>query len=123
MSWYDFIKIKKLPENRFSAILNLDKPTGPGTHWVSVFYDKSNPSVYYIDPFGLPGPDKLNAYLTTQTKKPVEYLDEQLQEDESDECGYYALEFLRGLNAGVKFSQLLKKFTPYPSEHNEELVI
>lgn len=74
-------------------ILNLDKPTGAGTHWVLLYCVEPN-MVEYFDPFGSPPANQVNAFVHPFTKVPkcvYEFSDDVLQDERSSMCGYYCM--------------------------------
>ena len=78
--------IKHFTPGKF-YILNLDKPSGPGTHWVLASYIANKP--YYFNSFGLP-PDReiINSYRGSKSEPPIEYNSIDYQPLASDDCGY-----------------------------------
>lgn len=69
-------------------ILNLDRPDGPGTHWILV--NGTIPkSVYYFDPFGGPVLPRVLKWVPKDDH--VFYTDDVLQNMYSDMCGYYCI--------------------------------
>lgn len=74
-----------------SAIVNLDKTSGPGTHWVC--YKKINNNVYYFDSFGnLPPPNELKIYF--RNVKKIMYNINRVQDWNTNVCGHLCLDFL-----------------------------
>jgi hypothetical protein len=102
-----------------SLIMNLAVSSKPGTHWVP-FYFTPNESLY-LDSFGVPPDDRSLDYLERAGKEIV-YNDEQLQEDDSEECGYFAMAMIRCLASGMSMGQTLELFKSQPSLYNERLV-
>lgn len=86
--------IDSLPEKIWkneTAIVNLDRSSGPGTHWVCYKNLKNN--VYYFDSIGnLPPPIELLKYFRN-TKKLL-YNVIRHQDWDSSVCGHLCLEFL-----------------------------
>jgi hypothetical protein len=118
---YPHDKLVKLPNPvpGNSLIMNLEVSTKPGTHWVP-FYFQADQSLY-IDSFGVPPDDRSLAYLE-RAGNPIVYNDEQLQEDTSEECGYFSMAIIRCLAGGKSLAQTLKLFQSHPSMYNERLV-
>ena len=46
-------EVKELPENNFSAILNIQLSSENGSHWVSS-YQRDDETLYYFDSYGTP---------------------------------------------------------------------
>lgn len=73
------------------GIINLDKNTGPGTHWVA--YTKFGKNVIYFDSFGnLKPPLEFIKYMGNRNK--ILYNHEKYQTFNSVNCGHLCLEFL-----------------------------
>lgn len=88
---YMIDNLPKAPWKNEAAIINLDKTTGLGTHWVC--YKIINNIVYYFDSFGnLPPPHELQVYFKKASK--VFYNVNRVQEWNTDVCGHLCLEFL-----------------------------
>jgi hypothetical protein len=93
-------EIHKLPKHLpIGFIMNLDKSSGPGTHWVSVYIN--NNAIYYYDPFGEDPSSSfkkdIHKYLTdmkipVMLKLKVNKI--QDQDTRSHRCGYFAIKFL-----------------------------
>jgi len=95
-------------------ILNLDKPSGPGTHWV-LLYCYPTYSVYF-DAYGevptgtaLSVCKKWNCPITQHNTHDYQSLG-------SNDCGYYCLFIAKGLNQGHTLSNLEHLFT---AEHTD----
>lgn len=74
-----------------TAIVNLDKTSGPGTHWVC--YKKLNNTVFYFDSFGnIPPPLELMKYFKNSRK--IMYNITRVQDWNTDVCGHLCLDFL-----------------------------
>jgi hypothetical protein len=90
-----FMQDEKLP-NSGCFIMNLDRKSGKGTHWVAVSYDCD----IYFDPFGIAPPDKIN----------VKYYNSfEIQHAQEDLCGEYCIWFLKHVsgNMSVNYKLLL----------------
>lgn len=79
------------PWKNETGIVNLDKSSGPGTHWVC--YKKLGDTVYYFDSFGnLPPPLELLFYFRKFNK--IYYNIVRKQEWNTEVCGHICLDFL-----------------------------
>jgi hypothetical protein len=76
-----FMQDEKLPHDG-CFIMNLDRKSGDGTHWVAVSYDCD----IYFDPFGIAPPDKI---------KVTQYCSSEIQHPLEDLCGEYCVWFLK----------------------------
>jgi hypothetical protein len=74
-----------------SAIINLDKKSGSGTHWVC--YRKANRNVEYYDSYGnLRPPPELVQYWNSRGPVTVRY--NYIKEQKIYNCGHLCLKFL-----------------------------
>jgi hypothetical protein len=98
------------PQPKF-YILNLDKSTGPGTHWV-LLYNVRPSHVIYFDSFGMPPPRIVNKYMN-QTGKRIVINKVNLQNIKSNCCGWYCLYVATNLRASPRESlqSILRAFT------------
>lgn len=86
----------KILKNGF-YICNLDKKTGSGTHWTA-FYAIDD-YILYFDSFGLPPPKEIVKFCK---KKTIIYNSQQIQDINSDACGYYCILFIKYFNDNIK---------------------
>lgn len=77
------------PRKYENVILNLDKSSGAGTHWVC--FRKALRNVVYFDSFGLRPPPEVLFYLKGNQ---IEYSNEKLQKYNASNCGKLCLLFL-----------------------------
>lgn len=84
-----------------SGIVNLDSISNSGTHWVCYFYN-NNQSVYF-DSFGLYPPDEIQSYLG----KNILLSTFQVQEFNTNYCGYLCLYVLSCLSKGHKYEDII----------------
>jgi len=83
-------KLPLRPKFRESAIINLDKESGTGTHWVA--YRKIGKQVKYYDSFGnLTPPIELQKYFEGCN---IEYNYNTYQKYNTTNCGHLCLQFL-----------------------------
>ena len=99
-------------------IINLDNSNGNGTHWTSLFYHPLNS--YYFDSYGFVPPLEVE-----QKIRPYIYNDADIQDFNSEACGYYALAFIKFLydksNKEVAFRQFLRLFRNNTKENDDIL--
>lgn len=110
-----------------SAVINLDDSSRPGTHWVAIVIDYKLPFTEYFDSYGLQPPIEVIKFLRKYTAamglvKPERFQDTQLQEDNSDLCGYYCAYYIKERAKGVMPEPLLERFDQRPSPRNEKIV-
>lgn len=76
------------------GVINLDRQSGPGTHWVS--YYKENKNCYYFDSFGdLKPPRELIKYIGDDCAVHFNY--KRYQKYNTVICGHLCLKFLFNL--------------------------
>ena len=95
-------EMNKLKNDGF-YIINLDSSNNPGTHWTSLYFHPLNS--YYFDSFGFVPPLEVE-----QKIKPYIYNDADIQDFNSEACGYYALAFIKFLNDKTNKEIAFKEF-------------
>jgi hypothetical protein len=108
------------PRTGASVVMNLQNSNQPGSHWVALYFGPS--TAEYFDSFGLPPDDRALDYMRRSGKK-VMWNNEKLQLNSSDECGYYALDYIKCRNAGKSMSQILSMYHRKPGRYNETLAM
>ena len=88
-------RLPNRPMRNESAIVNLDKYEGSGTHWVC--YRKRGNLVEYFDSFGVGPPAELIKYFGDNCT--IYYNSEQVQKVNQIICGHLCLEWLDGFHA------------------------
>lgn len=114
---FDLAKERKAGKTKFGFIFNLDFDKGPGTHWVSMFYDSSpkhpeNALLYFFDSAGKNNTDNPAERNTPKDRfvrireladniirqapkpKPVLMFNEKRHQSGNTECGVYSLFFV-----------------------------
>jgi len=110
----------KAPKMGDSLIMNLDDSNEAGSHWVAFYF--SPRSACYFDSFGVPPDDRSLKYLRKYNKL-VAYSQLQLQEDCSEECGWYCMSFIRLMAEGNTFRETIETFRDHPGQYNEQLAV
>ena len=72
------------------GIVNLDRSSGHGTHWVAYSKRRGN-TVFFFDSYGLRPPPELTQYFKGSR---MVYSDEVKQNYRTNNCGHLCLEFL-----------------------------
>ena len=78
---------------------------GDGSHWVMA-YEKPNNTSVYADSFGVVPPKSILNYFS----KPMYVLDKQLQDYDSDMCGYFCIYMVQQLNNKKSLNDIVTKF-------------
>ena len=100
-----------MPETDECFILNLDDNNGKGTHWCCII------SGLYFDSFGLSPPNEV----INRVKR---YNNIQYQEKTSVLCGYFCLFFIKKIQEGFSYYDILyKELTPFNPIENEKVII
>jgi hypothetical protein len=91
-----------------SIIINTDKSTLPGTHWVALVLTEKE--CYYFDSFGLPIiEENIKNYLEPHYKTST-YSNRCIQDISSSYCGAYCVCFIQWVNNDVAFKNFLNHF-------------
>lgn len=86
-------------KTKFGFVFNLSKHTMPGSHWVSLFVDLENNTIFFMDSAGDPIPDEVMALVKRiqgQAKVSLKFDQSYPMEHQygSSECGMYSLYFI-----------------------------
>ena len=97
-------ELMKRKKDKIAVVFNLDKHTGPGTHWVSMFVDIKDKFVFYFDSAGSMIPPEIMKLVKTiqeqglSLSKPIRFKFFQNAPFEhqqgNTECGMYSLFFI-----------------------------
>jgi hypothetical protein len=104
---------KLTPKPKMSFIMNTDKSTGPGEHWVAVYIDTTgDKSVEFYNPFGEDPPKSFfkDIKKLLDKIKPDEYLKMKInkvvdQRANSSNCGWLSMRFLMNRFKGQPFKE------------------
>jgi hypothetical protein len=90
-------------------IINTDKKTGKGEHWLAVFYDKNNNSQFF-DSLGF-GPEfyGLSEFLLKTSKNSITNKF-GVQSFLSEYCGFYSILFIMIRSRNISFQKFLEFF-------------
>jgi hypothetical protein len=116
-------KLKSVPSQNGSYIINLDDFNGPGTHWVALFVEYEN--AIYFDPFGIVPPLSVIRYT-----KDKYFIDSNfiIQNLDQECCGYYCLGFLHFMthstikNIRKRFNNFIEPFDLMNSHYNDNIL-
>jgi hypothetical protein len=97
-------ELMKRKKDKIAVVFNLDKHTGPGTHWVSMFVDVKDKFIFYFDSAGAKIPSEIMKLVKTiqsqglELSKPIRFKFFQNAPFEhqysNTECGMYSLFFI-----------------------------
>ena len=113
----DKLRGRKLKPKQ-ACVVNLDKSTGPGTHWVGIYNAPNQKFVLYYDSFGVPPDTRIQSFIRT-SHKPFISLTHHLQDIYASSCGYYVMHFLHELNNGKTLGQYLSQWSLNDQKANE----
>lgn len=107
----------KLTKDGF-YIINLDTSDGEGTHWTCLYYHPLQS--YYFDSFGFVPPEEVEDVIT-----PYIYNNKDIQDYNSDACGWYCIAFIKFLydknNKDIGFKEFIKLFSKKTTENDNIL--
>lgn len=111
-------EMKELDKDGF-YIINLDTSNNRGTHWTSLYYHPLNS--YYFDSFGFVPPLEVEEKI-----KPYLYNDKDIQDWDSDACGWYCIAFIKFLHnkndKDIAFKEFLKLFKNKTTDNDDILI-
>lgn len=91
-------------KNDDAFVINTDKSTGPGTHWVCCI--KKQGVILYFDSYGLP---PLQNLIDNKTCK-IQYSTSKIQPDNSIICGHLCVDFIKKIRNGQKMYDIIHSF-------------
>jgi endo-beta-N-acetylglucosaminidase D len=99
VSYEELARIPKM--NKFACIINTDKETGEGIHWVAAVME--NGVGWFYNSLG----EKPTEFMARELQRigsltELFYWDTQQQPNESYKCGYYALQFVARFCRGIR---------------------
>ena len=98
-------------------IVNYDKSTQGGSHWVAVVKNKND--VYHFGSYGIPPLQEIKAKFS---KNKIYYSDTAMQLKESSICGYLCLKFIEWMIDEKKtFYEFLSKCMMYSNRYRIDL--
>ena len=112
------------------GIINLDKSSGLGTHWVCWYNDLD--FIEYFDPYGeyQLGSIKLGETIPKEivtflrkSGKDIYYNDGFLQDITSKKCGCFCMFYILERSKGKEPLKILNSFKQHPSNHNENKIL
>ena len=103
-------ELPSTPGNRECGIVNFNKSTEPGSHWVCFF--KDGDKRIYFDSFGQKAPTEIQKYLKTkeefQNDVPVIQRNTDIvQEPNTEICGQLCIYVLDNLSKGANFQEVI----------------
>ena len=102
-------------------VINTDVASGPGKHWVAVWFNGKGGAEYF-DSFGLPpSSSDIKQFIVTNSFTYF-YNHRLLQDLTSSMCGYYVLYFVMKKSRGASMSRLLAPFHPHKLQTNDQRV-
>ena len=95
----------------FGLIVNTDKASDPGTHWIAIYVDNAGHGTYF-DSFGLaPQHSEITSFLNQVCPRGWSYNSYALQDITGDTCGVYAAMYLETRFQGYPYQRFMSLFT------------
>lgn len=102
-------------KTKIGVVFNLDKSTGPGTHWVSLYSDFNKGCVYFFDSYGIePTPEvrklmrRIARYIRdVKNKDPTVDHNRVRHQYKDSECGVYSISFILRLLKGIEYNTII----------------
>ena len=122
----DVLPVDLLPKRRLRRkprlfIINTDDSTGPGEHWVLVFFTGHNRGIYF-DSYGLDVMDtRIQDFINKNCSSYV-YNKRPLQGFFSHTCGFFCFYVGRRLARGFSLRRVLSDFRTNNNYYNDSLV-
>ena len=98
------------PREKECGVLNLNKSSEPGSHWVA-FYKDGGQRIYF-DSFGQVIPSELQRYLKTpeefkENKPVIQRNTDIVQKEDKTNCGHLCVYVLHNLSQGLNFQDII----------------
>ena len=123
----DVLPVDLLPKRRLRRkprlfIVNTDDSTGPGEHWLLVFFTGQNRGIYF-DSYGLDVMDtRIQDFINKNCSSYV-YNKRPLQGFFSYTCGHFCIYVGRRLARGFSLRRALSEFRTFNTYYNDSLVL
>ncbi len=104
-----------------SMIINTDKQSGQGIHWIGLYDSPDSETIEYFDPFGMVPIPEVEKYMR-ESGKVILYNNRQLQDILSELCGWYCMYYILERTNGRSPYDVIMDFTQKPSETNESMI-
>ena len=99
-------------------LINLDDKNSKGTHWVSLFIDRS--TAVHFDSFGIEFvPQEV---LNKIKNKSINHNIFRIQDNESVTCGFYCIAFIGYMLAGKTLLDYTNLFSPNDYKKNDKII-
>jgi hypothetical protein len=122
----NFDELIKKNKIKIGVIFNFDKHDENGSHWVAVYIDLINATVYYYDSYGTVPPDEIRKFIREFEKyianKNIrcKYKYNTLRyQYKGSECGVYSMWFITSMLNGIQFDTIIT--TSIPDEEINKL--
>ena len=102
-------------------IVNTDLASGPGLHWIAVYFDGRGKGEYF-DSFGLPPRHpNIESFIKRHCQNYI-YNRRLLQDLTSSMCGAYVVHYVLMKSRGMSMSRILSSFHPHKLRSNDQKV-
>lgn len=128
--WVGCYSRDQLPAKRKpgSYVLNLQAMFGgdeQGTHWTAMWVPPaSSPygkALFYYDPYGGWPPENVQQFSEIRPQRALKWNREQVQDEESQSCGYFSLYWLWQIAKGVSPYRALDMYSE-DTQSNEDVI-
>eukprot|EP00732_Lithocolla_globosa_P006472 Lithocolla_globosa_v1_NODE_7547_length_932_cov_58.672748.p1 type:complete len:239 gc:universal NODE_7547_length_932_cov_58.672748:3-719(+) len=109
-----------IPIGRY--VINLDDSDGPGTHWTALIVRPLNQHHLYFDSFAIGPPDEVRKALRTNEKKNILFSTSQVQNINSEACGWFVVDFLQSVKNDDTFYRFIYKFHQGGERKNDDKI-
>ena len=115
---YSIDSLPKIKDGTY--IINLDKYSDIGTHWVALQVNNSN-NVTYFDSFGVKHiPKEIKTFIGNKNIKTNIF---RMQAYDSIMCGYFCIRFINFMLAGKTLTEYPNHFLPNNFKKNDDIIL
>ena len=115
--------------NDGAYIINIDKYSDIGTHWVALYMQNNNNNVIYFNSFGVEHiPKEIKTFInrplsSASQNKNIKTNIFRIQAYDSIMCGYFCTGFTDFMLAGKTLSEYTNLFSPNNFKKNDDIIL
>ena len=117
----DLLPVRPIMQKPKLFIINTDISTGPGKHWVLIYFHPNGVASYF-DSYGLPPYNSLLLTFLKQNSVRYIYNNTTIQGGLSTNCGQFCIYFAKRLGRGQNLRRILSRFRVLKPYLNDKIV-
>ena len=115
--------------NDGAYIINIDKYSDIGTHWVALYMQNNNNNVIYFNSFGVEHiPKEIKTFInrplsSALQNKNIKTKIFRIQAYDAIMCGYFCIGFIDFMLAGKTLTEYTNLFSPNNFKKNDDIIL